>query len=177
MQARPAEERLQRLQSAAVTLAAAIALGAGAALWVLWVALIMSTERGRAFLVAWITPEAERELRETRPELLTVATLVVAVLAIASIDDTTQTFLVLSFALLVTAWLIGWSIGRRWARLVSDALTWTGVIALLGAVGQMAPAGVAQAAMIATLAIAVAGSGWQGRAHYRSSQDVVDTGH
>lgn len=149
----------------------ALALVVSLASWLYWLGRIALNQYGRVWLSSPISAGAEREIRETHPQLLTVASIVVAALALGSLETAYRSLLIVAFACLATAWALAWAFGSNFTRYVSDVLLWLGVLALTGAVAQSAGELAAQGAIAVALVSCTVVSWWQGRAHLRSSID------
>jgi hypothetical protein len=99
-----------------------------------------------------------------------VASIVVAALAIGSLDSEARLFLIASFGCLVSSWALAWSLGDRASRYLADSLLWIGMVLLIEAVYDLAASdGVARSAMLLTLAVFATLSLWQCLTYYWSA--------
>ena len=131
---------------------------------------------GGGYLRSSPSAATQLEIRETYPELLTVASIVVAALALggSGLGYESTRLLVASFAALSVAWMLSWSLAERFSRLLADGLLWVGISLLLSAVQRIAsPDPWAQATVLPAIAVAVLGSWRQGRTYYNGYRDAV----
>jgi len=134
--------------------------------WLLLLGGLGATRVGREYLQSTASEDLAQRNVESQPNNLTVAGLVLAALAIspaAVVHGGTGALLVASLAGFLFAWAVGNAPYRKSGMIVADAMHWSGLALLIGAVALVAgvdaiPAGVAIASVATTLIAVYSGS-------------------